>query len=73
MIHPDTQEVIPFYSRFNGFALFNLPIGLCIFALPQTTLNIVLVQFMNQTYNAAVNYGNRNASSTYTNSDLAQA
>ena len=29
-----------------------------------------LMQFLNQTYNCGMNYGNRNASSTYTVSDL---
>ncbi len=30
------------------------------------------MQVLNQTYNAGMNYGNRNASSTYTNTDLAR-
>ena len=35
-----------------------------------TPLNTILANWVNQTYNAAINYGNRNASSTYTTADI---
>ena len=35
-----------------------------------TPFNTILWQWVNQTYNAVMNYGNRNASSTYTTSDI---
>mmetsp|Transcript_12876 Transcript_12876/g.17325 ORF Transcript_12876/g.17325 Transcript_12876/m.17325 type:complete len:233 (-) Transcript_12876:178-876(-) len=49
----------------------NLPISFgFIFAAP-TPLNTIFWQWINQTYNAALNYENRNASSTYTTEDIA--
>jgi hypothetical protein len=35
-----------------------------------TPFNTILWQWINQTYNALLNYGNRNASSTYTTNDI---
>ena len=35
-----------------------------------TPFNTILWQWMNQTYNANLNYGNRNASSNYTTTDI---
>lgn len=67
-VHPDTQEVIPFYMKLSGFVPFNVPLlMLCLFVRNQTPLFNVGVQWLNQTYNAAMNYGNRNASSKLTN------
>jgi len=66
-VHPDTQEIIPHVMRLSGFVLFNLPIATAvIFTRNQTPLFAGGMQWVNQTYNAGMNYGNRNASSTYT-------
>jgi sideroflexin-5 len=57
--------------RLNGFVVFNCPILLiCLFTRNQTPVFNAGMQWVNQTYNAGMNYGNRNASSTYTTSDL---
>ena len=51
----------------------NLPISFgFIFAAP-TPFNTIFWQWINQTYNAALNYENRNASSTYTTQDIAMS
>jgi len=72
-VHPDTDEIIPFFMRLNGFVVFNCPILLVtLFTRNQTPLFNAGCQWLNQTYNAGMNYGNRNASSTYTTGDLAR-
>ncbi|ETO21581.1 hypothetical protein RFI_15621, partial [Reticulomyxa filosa] len=70
MIHPDTKEKIPLLFRFSAFALVNIPI--CVLLLYPGTNNLqVFAQFVNQSYNVAVNYCNRNASSDLkTQSDM---
>jgi hypothetical protein len=37
-----------------------------------TPFNTIFWQWANQTYNAVLNYGNRNASSNYTKTDIAK-
>ena len=70
-IHPDTGKMIPWALRFSSFLPMNIPISFgFIFAAP-TPFNTIFWQWLNQTYNAALNYENRNASSTYTTQDIA--
>lgn len=70
-IHPDTGKIIPWALRFSSFLPMNIPISFgFIFAAP-TPFNTIFWQWLNQTYNAALNYENRNASSTYTTQDIA--
>ena len=70
-VHPDTQQVIPFYMRMSGFVVFNVPLVFAVlFVKNQTPAFNAAMQLANQTYNAGMNYGNRNASSTYTLKDL---
>lgn len=54
----------------SSFIPVNLPISYAMIITAPTPVNTILSQFVNQTYNACVNYGNRNASSTYTTSDI---
>lgn len=62
--------MIPWSMRMSSFIPMNMPIGFgMIFAAP-TPMNTIMWQWINQTYNAMVNYGNRNASSEYTTSDI---
>ena len=65
-IHPDTQEFIPWPLRFSSFIPMNLPISFGMLFLAPTPLNTIFFQWLNQTYNASLNYANRNASSKYT-------
>eukprot|EP00668_Euglena_longa_P001118 GGOE01001334.1.p2 GENE.GGOE01001334.1~~GGOE01001334.1.p2 ORF type:complete len:326 (-),score=101.22 GGOE01001334.1:374-1351(-) len=75
MVHPDTGEVIFPLWRFSAFAPVNVGIvGLML--LPSTVLSpyrTVAVHWLNQTYNAATNYANRNASNPISNRLLAEA
>mmetsp|Transcript_33808 Transcript_33808/g.24848 ORF Transcript_33808/g.24848 Transcript_33808/m.24848 type:complete len:132 (-) Transcript_33808:555-950(-) len=70
-IHPDTQQPIPRVMRMSGFVYFNVPIlAIMLFARLSPIQNAGM-QILNQTYNAGMNYGNRNASSPFTIRDLA--
>lgn len=72
-VHPDTNQITPFYLRLSGFVWFNAPqVFMVLFVRQQSPLFGASLQFWNQTYNAGMNYGNRNASSNYTNQDLAR-
>ena len=72
-IHPDTGKMIPWALRFSSFLPMNLPISFgFIFAAP-TPFNTIFWQWINQTYNAYLNYENRNASSQYTTQDIAKS
>lgn len=66
-IHPDTGEYIPWPMRVNSFLPLNMPIAFGFIVAAPTPFNTIFWQWINQTYNASLNYGNRNASSTYTN------
>ncbi|CDW90303.1 sideroflexin 5 [Stylonychia lemnae] len=70
-VHPDTKQINPPWFRMSSFVLFNVPlVFLVLFAPNQTPAFNASLQGMNQTYNAMMNYGNRNASSPYTNEDI---
>ena len=60
-------------SRTSAFVPVNIPIiGGMLLSAP-TMFNTILWQWVNQTYNAGLNYGNRNASSTISINQLAQS
>ena len=69
-IHPDTGEFIPWPMRFSSFIPTNLPIAFGMLFMAPSTFNTIFFQWLNQTYNASLNYANRNASSKYTTSDI---
>jgi sideroflexin-5 len=69
-MHPDTNEPIPWPMRTSTFIQTNVPIMCGMLMSAPTTRNSILWQWVNQTYNAALNFGNRNASSKQTNLDL---
>ncbi len=71
-LHPDTNECIPRLMRVGAFIPTNVPIACGFILAAPTPFNTIFWQWINQTYNAALNYGNRNASSTYTGSDIAK-
>lgn len=62
-IHPDTNKPVPWVMRMCAFVPTNLPIIFGMLMTPPTPLNTMFWQWINQTYNAGMNYGNRNASS----------
>lgn len=65
-INPDTGNNIFWSMRMSSFLPLNLPISFGLMVTPPTPFNTILWQWINQTYNAQCNYGNRNASSEYT-------
>ena len=62
-IHPDTGEFIPWPMRMSSFIVCNLPISYGMIITAPTPMNTIIWQGINQTYNASLNYGNRNGSS----------
>jgi len=56
--------------RMCGFVPMNIPI-LCGLVLAKPTMtNTIFFQWANQSYNAGLNYGNKNSTCSYTNQDL---
>ena len=70
-IHPDTGHMLPWVFRFSSFLPVNIPISFGFIFTAPTPFNTIFWQWVNQTYNAALNYENRNASSKYTTKDIA--
>jgi tricarboxylate carrier len=70
-IHPDTNKPVPWVMRMCAFVPTNLPIIFGMLMSPPTPFNTMFYQWLNQTYNAGMNYGNRNASSPQTVGDIA--
>ena len=68
--HPDTNEPIPWPMRTSTFIQTNIPIMCGMLMSAPTTRNSIFWQWINQTYNASLNFGNRNASSTQSNAEL---
>lgn len=60
VFHPDTGEKVPLPFRMSMFMPSNLPVTAGML-LSRTTPMQLLFQFLNQTYNSAFNYANRNA------------
>jgi len=66
----DIGEIVSRPFRMCGFVPMNIPI-LCGILLSAPTMgNTIFFQWVNQTYNAGLNYGNKNSTCEYTNSDL---
>jgi hypothetical protein len=72
-VNSDTGEFIPWFMRMSAFIPVQLPISFGMLMTSPTPFNTILWQWVNQTYNAVMNYGNRNASSKYTNGDIAKS
>ena len=56
--------------RLSSLVPMNVPIAFGMIITAPTPFNTILWQWINQTYNASLNYGNRNASSNYTTQDI---
>jgi hypothetical protein len=57
-------------ARLCGFVPLNVPIICGMMLAPPTIWNTVFFQWINQTYNANMNFGNKNSTCKYTNSDM---
>lgn len=69
----DRDELVPRYFRMCGFVPINVPIVVFMLIAKPTFIGTAGIHFINQTYNAGLNYGNRNSSSRLTNQDLAKS
>lgn len=72
-VHPDTGDFIPWALRFSSFIPMNIPIAFGFLFTAPTPFNTIFFQWLNQTYNASLNYANRNASSNYQMQDIAKS
>mmetsp|Transcript_22715 Transcript_22715/g.57874 ORF Transcript_22715/g.57874 Transcript_22715/m.57874 type:complete len:337 (-) Transcript_22715:393-1403(-) len=61
-IHPDSNEIVPKPFRMSAFVLANIPLVSGIAMSTSSTFWSLFWQWMNQSFNAAVNYSNRNQS-----------
>ena len=68
----DSDELIPKPLRMCSFMPANIPILALVLLAPPTMFNTILAQWMNQSYNAALNYSYKNPSCDFTNKDIAQ-
>ena len=66
----DKGELVMKGMRLCGFLPLNVPIISAMFLSAPTMFNTAFWQAVNQTYNAGLNYGNKNSSCNYTNMDL---
>ena len=71
--HPDTGEMIQAPLRFSAFAPANLIICAGMLRPNPTLLQSAFWQWVNQSYNAAVNYANRSSSSSSSSTDQSSA
>lgn len=66
----DQGELVARPLRMCGFVPINVPILLGIVASPPTMFNTIFFQWLNQSYNAGLNFGNKNSTCEYSNADL---
>ena len=57
-VNIETGKIIPVYARMCSFVPMNIPIAFGLICLPATSFNIMLFNFLNQSYNAMMNYAN---------------
>eukprot|EP00455_Lapot_gusevi_P037079 TRINITY_DN4134_c0_g1_i4.p1 TRINITY_DN4134_c0_g1~~TRINITY_DN4134_c0_g1_i4.p1 ORF type:complete len:341 (-),score=121.76 TRINITY_DN4134_c0_g1_i4:261-1220(-) len=72
IIHPDTGKKIFWPCRMSAFMLTNLPITYGMLT-SSTFGSTVFFQWLNQSYNVAVNHANRNASNEMSTTQIMQA
>ncbi len=57
-VNSETGKILPVPVRMCSFVPFNIPISFGMLCLPATFKNIIIFNFINQTYNAIMNYSN---------------
>ncbi|KAK8790882.1 hypothetical protein WA158_005513 [Blastocystis sp. Blastoise] len=72
-VHPQTGATLNVLGRMGAFVPCNIPIQAGMLLAAPTVFNIVLWQWINQTYNAIFNYSNRNASIPQSMADIGKA
>ena len=66
----DVGEIVMKPFRMCGFVPVNIPILCGILLSAPTMRNTIFFQWLNQSYNAGLNYGNKNSTCQYSNTDL---
>ena len=66
----DVGEIVLKPFRMCGFVPMNIPILCGILLSAPTMRNTIFFQWLNQSYNAGLNFGNKNSTCQYTNTDL---
>ena len=66
----DVGEIVVKPFRMCGFVPMNIPILCGILLSPPTMKNTIFFQWLNQSYNAGLNFGNKNSSCEYSDMDL---
>ena len=66
----DIGEIVFRPCRLCGFTPMNVPILIGMICTAPTMRNTIMWNWINQTYNAGMNFGNKNNTSPYTNTDL---
>ena len=66
----DVGDLVQRPWRMCGFLYFNIPIACGIMLAKPTIFNTIFFQFINQSYNAGLNFGNKNSTCEYSNMDL---
>jgi hypothetical protein len=54
----------------SGFLFFNVPTLFMLLCLKNTPSIVFSAHFLNESYNAGLNYAHRNSTSNYTNKDV---
>jgi hypothetical protein len=72
-INPDNEETVMWPARVSSFIPTNYMIIAPMLLSAPTVFNTVFWQWVNFTYIASLNYGNRNASAPQTNADIAKS
>ena len=62
-MNQETGKILPLPYRMYFFVPMNIPIAFGLLCLPATSTNIMFFNFMNQTYNASMNYMNSSGTS----------
>lgn len=61
-VNSNTKEIIPKLFRMNSYGIVNIPLLFLLICIPATSFNLMASNFVNQTYNACLNYFNGSAS-----------